>query len=188
MITHIDLGAMLRRTVCELYSDLVTRPTGAAVRTGIEQQLAELAGRTLTVIDFSRVGLLDFSCADEIVAKLLVRCQGWGGDRPHDAYFLLAGIRDLHIEPIEAVLERRALAVVAQPAAGHPDLLGSADGAERVVWAALDQLGRGTGPEIALVAGMAPADAEPTLESLCDRRVIMRDAAEYIALGAVARP
>jgi hypothetical protein len=186
VITHIDLGAMLRRTVCELYSDLVTRPTGAAVRTGIEAQLAELAGRTLTVIDFSRVGLLDFSCADEIVAKLLVRCREC--EQPNDSYFLLAGIRDVHVEPIETVLERRALAIVVQPAAGVPDLLGSADGTERAVWAALDRLGRATAPEVALAAGLAPAAAVPRLESLCAQRVVMRDADDFLALGAVARP
>ena len=31
---HIDLSSVLRQTLsCELYSNLVTRPTGAAVRT-----------------------------------------------------------------------------------------------------------------------------------------------------------
>lgn len=187
MITHIDLGAMLRRTVCELYSDLVTRPTGAAVRTGIEQQLAELAGRTLTVIDFSRVGLLDFSCADEIVAKLLVRFHEAGELRPREAYFLLTGVRDLHIEPIETVLERRALAVVAQPAEGVSDLLGIAGGTERAVWSAVDRLGRASAEDVALAAGLPIGAAAPTLESLCDRRVVMRDAGEFVALGAVAR-
>ena len=73
MINHIDLSTVLRRTVCDLYSDLVTRPTGAAVRSGIEQLLSEMRDPTLTVIDFTHVGLLDFSCADEIVAKLLLR-------------------------------------------------------------------------------------------------------------------
>ena len=73
MINHIDLTGVLRRTVCDLYSDLVTRPTGAAVRDGIEKQLAELGDRSLTVIDFSHVRLLDYSCADEIVAQLLMR-------------------------------------------------------------------------------------------------------------------
>ena len=185
MITHIDLGAMLRRTVCELYSDLVTRPTGAAVRTGIEQQLSELAGRTLTVIDFSRVGLLDFSCADEIVAKLLVRCRD--DERSSEAYFLLSGVRDMHVEPIEAVLERRALSVVAQPAAGMAGLLGVADGTERILWSALDRLGRGTSTEVALAAGLPVDAAEASLDSLCGRRVMMRDADEFVALGAVAR-
>ena len=42
--------------VGDLYSNLVTRPTGAAVRDQIEQQLRELGERTLTVIDFSHVG------------------------------------------------------------------------------------------------------------------------------------
>jgi hypothetical protein len=185
VITHIDLGAMLRRTVCELYSDLVTRPTGAAVRTGIEKQLGELAGRTLTVIDFSRVGLLDFSCADEIVAKLLVRCRE--DEIPGDAYFLLSGIREVHIEPIEAVLERRALTIVAQPAAGTADLLGVADEIERALWAALDRLERATASELANEARIAPAVVAQGLDRLCGRRVIMRDSESFLALGAMAR-
>lgn len=76
MINHIDLSSVLRRTVCDLYTDLVTRKTGAAVRDGIEKQLADLGARTLTIIDFSNVGLLDYSCANEIVAKLLMRYGG----------------------------------------------------------------------------------------------------------------
>ena len=40
MMMHIDLSSVLRQTVsCELYSNLVTRPTGAAVRTQIEALL-----------------------------------------------------------------------------------------------------------------------------------------------------
>jgi len=81
VINHIDLSTVLRRTVCDLYSDLVTRPTGAAVRDGIEKQLSELGDRSLTVIDFSHVGLLDYSCADEIVAKLLMRYAGASAPR-----------------------------------------------------------------------------------------------------------
>ncbi|MBV9880146.1 MAG: hypothetical protein JO180_06590, partial [Gemmatirosa sp.] len=58
---HIDLGSVLRGTVCALYSNLVTRPTGAAVRTEIERTIDEVGGRTVTVIDFSQVTILDFS-------------------------------------------------------------------------------------------------------------------------------
>ena len=50
---------MLRKSVCELYSNLVTRPTGAAVRCEIEQELDRIGDRALTIIDFSHVGLLD---------------------------------------------------------------------------------------------------------------------------------
>jgi hypothetical protein len=39
---HIDVGTVLRGTVCDLYSNLVTRPTGAAVRTAIERQVKSM--------------------------------------------------------------------------------------------------------------------------------------------------
>ena len=32
MISHIDVSTVLEASVCDLYSNLVTRPTGAAVR------------------------------------------------------------------------------------------------------------------------------------------------------------
>ena len=48
MIRHIDLSSVLRYTVCDLYSNLVTRPTGAAVRTEIEHLVADSQGHTLT--------------------------------------------------------------------------------------------------------------------------------------------
>ena len=42
MMHHIDLSSVLRQTLeCDLYSNLVTRPTGAAVRTQIELLLAD---------------------------------------------------------------------------------------------------------------------------------------------------
>ena len=99
MINHIDVSSVLRRTVCDLYSNLVTRPTGAAVRTEIENLLAAWRCPSLTVIDFSHVNLLDFSCADEVVAKLLLRFEG--GAPPQDAYFLLRGVREDHLDAIE---------------------------------------------------------------------------------------
>ncbi|HEY7409070.1 MAG TPA: hypothetical protein VH638_12445, partial [Gemmatimonadaceae bacterium] len=145
MINHIDLGTVLRRTVCDLYSDLVTRPTGAAVRTGIEQQLADAGERTLTVIDFTHVGLLDFSCADEIVAKLLVTyCEPAGATGrvapPRDCYFLFKGVSDSHLDAIDAVLQRRGLALVAQTDDGSPLLIGTVDDGERRAWEAVTRL------------------------------------------------
>ena len=82
MINHIDVSSMLRRSVCELYSNLVTRPTGAAVRSEIEQELDRIGDRALTVIDFSHVGLLDFSCAEEIGAKLRLQYGSVDAPRP----------------------------------------------------------------------------------------------------------
>ena len=69
----IDLRSILQETVSGWYGDLVTRPTGHAVRRGVEEVLAEYDGEQVAVIDFSSVRLLDLSCADEVVAKLLLQ-------------------------------------------------------------------------------------------------------------------
>ena len=108
MMNHIDLSSVLRQTLaCDLYSNLVTRPTGAAVRGQIEQMLSLSGERALTVIDFSQVSMIDFSCADEVVAKLLMRYAS--DDPPQDAYFLFRGVTEDHSDAIEAVLERHDL-------------------------------------------------------------------------------
>lgn len=191
MINHIDLGTVLRRTVCDLYSDLVTRPTGAAVRTGIEQQLAEVGDRTLTVIDFTHVGLLDFSCADEIVAKLLVSYCEPSSERgvnkiipPRDCYFLFKGVNDSHLDAIDAVLQRRGLALVAQSDDGLLTLIGTVDDKERVVWETVTRLGRAVPADLARETGLEEPQAEDLLDMLSRRRLIMRFDEGYVAVGA----
>jgi hypothetical protein len=73
MKNHIDVSSVLRHAVSESYSNLVTRPTGVAVRVYIEAQIQAARDCEVTVIDFSQVGMMDFSCADEIVAKLVMQ-------------------------------------------------------------------------------------------------------------------
>jgi hypothetical protein len=116
----INLREILHRTVADGYGDLVTRRTGAAVRSGIEQVLAEAgpAGAGLAVIDFSAVRLLDLSCADEIVAKLLLQ----HGMRR----FVIRGLTPGQRDALEPVLEHHRLAVVVEDASGRLDLLGTA--------------------------------------------------------------
>ena len=65
---------MLREAVATPYRNLVTRATGAAVRGRIEAAL-ERSTCDVAVLDFSEVALLDFSCADEIVAKLVLAAR-----------------------------------------------------------------------------------------------------------------
>lgn len=186
MINHIDLTTVLRRTVCDLYSDLVTRPTGAAVRSGIEQQLGEVEGRSLTVIDFSRVGLLDFSCADEIVAKLLLR---QALDAPaRDRYFVLGGVNEYHLEAIQTVLAHHGLAVVAEREDGTPLLVGEVDDGERLAWTTLTRLRRADAPAVAREAGLEEERAESLLDALTSRRIAMRLEQSYVALDIPPRP
>ena len=183
MIEHIDVSSVLRRTVCEVYSDLVTRPTGAAVRTQIERQLAEMRGKTLTVIDFSHVGLLDFSCADEVVAKLLLRYAA--EPPPHDLYFVFRGVNESHLDAIEAVLERRGLALVVELHDGAPMLVGAVEAVERAAWEMLCRNRIGSPRTLSEFLGVLGEEAERIVESLCRRRLVMRLDDGYVAVGAV---
>ena len=49
----IDVGSLVQKTVTSLYSHLVTRPTGRAVRMAIETQLSGAGQQSLSLIDLS---------------------------------------------------------------------------------------------------------------------------------------
>ena len=178
----IDVGRLVRRNVASLYSSLVTRPTGQAVRLAIENVLAEETGPiSLSVIDLSQVTVIDFSCADEVVAKLLLRFLE--KDRPREAFFVFRGIRDLHRDPIEVVLERQTLAAVSETESGTFELIGSTSFKEEKVWQALEGRGRLRAGD---VSDLLPGNGtEETLGRLVDRRLVFHDSAsgEYQALS-----
>ena len=111
----IDVGSLVSKTVTSLHSHLVTRPTGRAVRMAIETQLASAGAQSLSLIDLSEVTILDFSCADEVVAKLLQRCLE---SDTHEAFFMFRGVRESHRDQIQGVLERQALIAVAETETG----------------------------------------------------------------------
>ena len=186
MISHIDVSTVLKRSVCDLYSNLVTRPTGAAVRIGIEHHLDEIGDKALAVLDFSHVGLLDFSCADEIVAKLLM--QYISVDIPRrEVYFVFYGMSESHLDAIEAVLERHDLALVTQLADGASQLMGQVDGEERTAWEKICELGGARPADIAQATGMPPDRAEKTLETLWRRRLVIRQETGYFPVRSIAQ-
>ncbi len=178
---HIDVGMVLRGTVCDLYSNLVTRPTGAAVRSAIERQVTEIGTPVVTTIDFSQVNLLDFSCADEIVAKLLLRYASEDGP---PGYLTFRGIHEGHIDPIETVLERHALALVSWHE-GEAELFGYVDDDERDHWLTVRDHGPVRSATVAQLLRVAPEFAEGQLERLARRRLVMRHETGYSVPGVV---
>ncbi|MQA89357.1 MAG: hypothetical protein GEU90_03845 [Gemmatimonas sp.] len=170
----IDLTRLNGRTVASFYSDLVTRPTGRAVRLGVEQQLAELSadqGPCLSILDFSQVRVMDYSCADEIVAKLLLGYSDRKG--PSEVYFLARGLQDHHLESVEAVLERHGLLLAAEDAGGRSGLLGPATSDERYCWEVLIRHGRIARPELVPKSGLAEDVILPTLHRFLASRVVV---------------
>lgn len=174
---HIDLRHILQRTVSQVYGDLVTRPTGKAVRSGIERALAEYDGEQVAVIDFSTVRCLDISCADEVVGKLLLA-------HGHARYFLLQGVDESHCESIEQVLERHQLAVVARDRAGRLQLLGPLGDTVRRVFTVLLRRGAAAADEIARELEVPSDTARRALDELLNRRLVQIDADRYVALTA----
>lgn len=179
MINHIDVGGVLRRSVCQLYTDLVTRPTGRAVRSEIEHQLAAQPGRTLTVIDFSQVGLLDFSCADEVIAKLLLRLRDGGGEA---GYVVVRGVNLVHLDAIEAVLERHRLALIVETLDGDVLLVGELPELERRAWTVIRAEGRCAAAQLAAALGVAPDEAAAAGDALCRHGVAMAKDSAYVAI------
>ncbi|HKW49164.1 MAG TPA: hypothetical protein VJN70_17050 [Gemmatimonadaceae bacterium] len=181
-MNHIDLSSVLRQTVaCDLYSNLVTRPTGAAVRNQIERLLGDVHDRTLTVIDFSQVAMIDFSCADEVIAKLLLRYEA--ENSPAEAYFLFRGVTEEHWEAIEAVLERRGLALVLEQADGI-HVVGALSEEDRRVWEMVQRFGRVALDELADALERPLQHVATALDQLQRRRLVMRVGEEYAVVGA----
>jgi len=163
--------------VASLYQTyLVTRHTGRAVRLTIERLVEESPGPSLTVLDFSEVAVIDFSCADEVVARLLHDAMS----RPATAvpqYFLLDGLEEEHVDPVSSALERRGLAMAARMASRHQVLLGRAEPEAVRVWEALARRGRARADDLAVCLEGDAAACRRWLTRLEARRLV-RDVGE----------
>src|SRR6059058_2698480 len=79
---------------------------------------------TIARMDFTGVGCIDYSCADEIVAKLL---------RGRPAVLVLSGLADGHREAIDSVLSGHGLAALLERRDGTLEALGAPEAAAALV-------------------------------------------------------
>ncbi|MFQ5963738.1 MAG: hypothetical protein ACE5KZ_05585 [Candidatus Scalinduaceae bacterium] len=106
-----DLYKILKEELKNGSSDLVTRPSGQVIRRRIEEDIVKEGDRVVVALDFSKIGVIDYSCADEIVAKLVSRLLG---GEYGDKYIVLTGLNENQKENIEVALERKGLAIMAK--------------------------------------------------------------------------
>lgn len=179
----IDVYAVARRAVASMGRHLVTRPTGRAVRAAIEQRLAGTRPALVLFLDLRRIQVIDFSCADEVVAKLVLRYLT--PDRPRNVFFLLRAVETLHRHAVEEVLSRHRLAAPCDVGGRRFELLGHVGQAERGAWTTLERRGRvasGTGAELG-------AKEARILRGLADRRLAyVGGNGEFLALSALTSP
>jgi hypothetical protein len=179
----VGVETVLHTRVATLYSNLVTRPTGRAVRVAIEQQIQDSGGPCLAILDFSHVGVIDFSCADEVIAKLLRTYRR--PDRPCEAFFLAHGVSEHHRDLIEAVLQRHNQLLVAVES-GRPALWGPAPARLHTAWDCLNRLGCAFSAEFASARGVSPHAASSWLKRLANWRVAVREAGgRFASLWAI---
>ena len=88
--------------------EMAGRSRGARLRETIEKILRE-GDEPCLVIDFSGMGSIDFSWADEVVAKMVSRL--WG-DEYGEKYLVLKGLNPSQEENIGVALERKKLVVL----------------------------------------------------------------------------
>ncbi|MBE0425363.1 MAG: STAS-like domain-containing protein [Nitrospirae bacterium] len=116
-----DLYNLLKQELQNGSRDLVTRQSGQVIRRRIEKDIEKEKEGEVIALDFSNVGIIDYSCADEVGAKLISRLlSGEYGDK----YIVLTGLNENQKENIEVALERKDLAVIAEMGNGRRILLG----------------------------------------------------------------
>jgi hypothetical protein len=174
MMERIELAPLLRETVATPYRDLVTRPTGATIRRQVEARIAASPHPT-THLDFDSIGLLDYSCADEVVAKLLLNDSG---DRPR--FVVLVNVAESHWEAIEHVLETHRLSVVAiSSELRRPALLGWRTPDLILAFEAVVEIGAGDARRVADQLGWTLERAADALQSLALRRLVQAASGTY---------
>jgi len=110
---------LLLRTLSDrLFKDgakeMTGRARGTRLRETIERMLRD-GKETLIVLDFAGTGSVDFSWADEVVAKIVSRM--WS-DEYGEKFLVLKGLTPSQAENIGVALERKKLAVLMVGSAG----------------------------------------------------------------------
>lgn len=175
MTATIRLRRVLREALERPTRNLVTRPTGRAVRSSIERALAESECATV-VLDFDEVDLLDMSCAEEIVAKLLLALGA-------SYHIILVGLREHQAEAVDHVLRHHQLSVVFVRAdSSSPDVAGWADDDLRVAFGAVSSAGPLTCDSFASRVGWPSDRAADALRALATRRLARVDGETFYSL------
>jgi hypothetical protein len=121
MITY-NLYKLLKEELRNGSKDIVTRQSGQVIRSRIEKDIEKEKNGAVIALDFSNIGIIDYSCADEVVTKLISRLlSGEYGDK----YIILTGLNENQKENIEVALERKELSAIAEMGNGKRILLGS---------------------------------------------------------------
>ncbi|MEK6589606.1 MAG: STAS-like domain-containing protein [Nitrospinota bacterium] len=169
-MSEYNLYKLLKEELKNGSSDLVTRKSGQVIRERIERDIAKEEDGEVIALDFSKIGVIDYSCADEIVAKLISRLTG---GEYGDKYIVLIGLNENQKENIEVALERKDLPVMAEMD-GEKILIGSLhDYLKETLDLILDK-GKITGSELSEALNLPANTSGTRLLNLYKKRLVKR--------------
>lgn len=166
-----NLYKLLKEELKNGSSDLVTRQSGQMIRERIERDIEKEENGSVIALDFSQIGVVDYSCADEIVAKLISRLlSGEYGDK----YIVLTGLNENQKENIEVALERKGLAVMAELRDGGKALIGSLNNYLLKTLELILKKGRITAGELSDILKLPANTSGTRLLNLYKKRLVRR--------------
>ncbi len=171
MTISYNLYSILKSRIGNGSTDLVTRQSGGVIRGIIESDLIKEQEGSIVALDFSGIGIVDYSCADEIVAKLVSRLlSGEYGDK----YIMLTGLNENQRENIEVALERKDLAVMAEMRDNNKTLLGNLNNYLRETLQLIINNGKITAKDLSEAMGLESNTSGTRLLNLHKKRLVIR--------------
>ena len=152
-------------------NNLVTRETGAVIRERLERELMKESDPTVAFFDFSGVGVIDYSCADEVIAKLTSRLLS---NEYGDKFIVLEGLSSNQMENIAVALERKKLAVLYLQEGGGWQVIGFLNNYLRKTLVSVMERGSIILRELAQEGGIGLNTAGTRLLNLYKKRLIWR--------------
>jgi hypothetical protein len=166
-----DLKIFMSEEMLNGSSNLVTRETGAVIRERLERELMTEADPTVAFFDFSGVGVIDYSCADEVIAKLTSRLLS---NEYGDKFIVLEGLSSNQMENIAVALERKKLAVLYLQEGGGWQVIGFLNNYLRKTLVSVMGRGSITLRELAQEGGIGLNTGGTRLLNLYKKRLIWR--------------
>ncbi len=166
-----NLYKLLKEELKNGSSDLVTRRSGQVIRERIERDISKEKDGEVIALDFSKIGVIDYSCADEIVAKLISRLLS---SEYGNKYIILTGLNENQRENIEVALERKDLAIMIEMRDGIKLLLGSLNNYLKETLDVILKKGKITAKELSEIKKLEANTSGTRLLNLYKKRLVKR--------------
>lgn len=152
--------------------DLVTRETGKKLLEVIEREFEKCTKKGIWLIDFQNTGALDYSCADELVCKILSR--NVSGEYGQDVFFVVSGLNQNKKENLQVALEKRRLPIIHKVDVEKWEIIGSINNSLRATYDFIIKKKQVTAKDVCDEFNLELNAASMRLNALYKKRIVRR--------------